>query len=118
MGHGQWGGKLVASGFRRDWKRGILQRDSLVVMKFGGTSVADAAAIGRVVGIVLDERQRSTLPPVVIVSAMAGVTDTLLALAQNAASGDRDEAVRDLEKLRQRHADVTLQLVGDAAARA
>jgi len=89
----------------------------MVVMKFGGTSVADAAAIGRVVGIVHDERQRSGLPPVVIVSAMAGVTDTLLALAQNAASGDRDAAVRDLEKLRQRHADVTLQLVGDAAAR-
>ena len=60
----------------------------------------------------------SGLPPVVVVSAMAGVTDALLALAQSAASGDRDEAVRDLEKLRQRHADVTAQLVGDAAARA
>jgi len=87
-------------------------------MKFGGTSVADAVAIGRVVGIVRDERQRPGLPPVVVVSAMAGVTDCLLALAQTAASGDRDAAIQDLEKLRQRHVDVTRQLVDDDAARA
>ena len=46
-----------------------------IVMKFGGTSVADADAIARVVGIVKAARESSGLPPVVIVSAMSGVTD-------------------------------------------
>ena len=43
-----------------------------IVMKFGGTSVGDAKAIGRVVEIV---RGRLKQRPVVVVSAMARVTD-------------------------------------------
>jgi aspartate kinase len=48
-----------------------------IVMKFGGTSVADAAAIENVARIVSAERAAF---PVVVVSAMSGVTDALLAL--------------------------------------
>jgi aspartate kinase len=47
-----------------------------VVMKFGGTSVADAAAFENVARIVNAERAAS---PVVVLSAMSGVTDALLA---------------------------------------
>ena len=47
-----------------------------VVMKFGGTSVADAAAFENVALIVSAERAAF---PVVVVSAMSGVTDALLA---------------------------------------
>jgi len=83
-----------------------LKNDSFVVMKFGGTSVADAAAIARVVDIVRAELQRSGIPPLVVVSAMGGVTDALLTLAQTAADGDREAATRGLENLRQRHLDV------------
>ena len=46
-----------------------------IVMKFGGTSVADADAIMRVVGDRQGRARHSGLPPVVIVSAMSGVTD-------------------------------------------
>jgi aspartate kinase len=46
-----------------------------VVMKFGGTSVADAAAFENVARIVASERDAR----VVVVSAMSGVTDSLLA---------------------------------------
>src|SRR5829696_5582872 len=46
-----------------------------IVMKFGGTSVADAAAFENVARIVAAEREAS---PVVVVSAMSGVTDALL----------------------------------------
>ena len=53
-----------------------------IVMKFGGTSVADRDAILRLVRIVDAERQRAT--PVVVVSAMSGVTDQLLRLAAEA----------------------------------
>src|SRR5678816_2526639 len=47
-----------------------------IVMKFGGTSVADAAAFENVARIVDAERAAF---PVVVVSAMSGVTDALLA---------------------------------------
>ena len=50
----------------------------MIVCKFGGTSVADAGAIARLVEIV---RARSAERPVVVVSALAGVTDALLGLA-------------------------------------
>ena len=58
--------------------------DDVVVMKFGGTSVEDAAAIRRLIGIV---RSRLGSRPVVVVSALARVTDQLLE-AGNAAAAD------------------------------
>jgi len=53
-------------------------RADLVVMKFGGTSVENAKAILRTTEIVRGRRERG-LKPVVVVSAMAKVTDLLLA---------------------------------------
>src|SRR5260221_5006380 len=58
--------------------------DDVVVMKFGGTSVEDSAAIRRLIGIV---RSRLDTRPVVIVSALAGVTDQLLEAGNVAANG-------------------------------
>ena len=46
-------------------------------MKFGGTSVQDAQAIDRVAAIV---RERLNERPVVVVSALAKITDQLLAM--------------------------------------
>src|SRR5215208_2939872 len=53
----------------------------MIVAKFGGTSVADAEAIGRLIDIV---RRRIVDQPVVVVSALARVTDRLLSLAAEA----------------------------------
>jgi len=58
-------------------------------MKFGGTSVASAEAIGRVADIV---RARIERHPVVVVSAMGRTTNALLAIASTAAVGERDRA--------------------------
>ena len=55
-------------------------REQLVVMKFGGTSVEDAKAIDRTAAIVRGRRERG-MEAVVVVSAMAKVTDQLLAAA-------------------------------------
>ena len=52
----------------------------MIVMKFGGTSVGDAAAINQAVEIVHGRIARA---PVVVVSAMARVTDALLRLARD-----------------------------------
>jgi len=53
----------------------------MIVMKFGGTSVQDAKAIDRVAHIV---QGRAADRPVVVVSAMAKVTDSLLAMGKAA----------------------------------
>lgn len=58
--------------------------DDVVVMKFGGTSVEDAGAIERLIAIV---RSRVNQQPVLVVSALAKVTDQLLEAGQAAAHG-------------------------------
>ena len=55
------------------------------VHKFGGASLADSAAVRHAVDII---RRHRAEPTVVVVSAMAGTTDALLAVAQQAGSGD------------------------------
>jgi aspartate kinase len=75
----------------------------MVVQKFGGTSVADPAAIRRLIDIVRTARARDGRGPAVVVSAMSGVTDALLAVAATAGSSRSDEALSRVEQLRERH---------------
>lgn len=71
-------------------------------MKFGGTSVKDAEAMRRVAGIVARETARSSAP-IVVVSAMSGVTDQLLAAVASADAGDSASAVAHIWAIRDRH---------------
>ncbi len=87
-----------------------LARPQIVVMKFGGTSVEDAVAMKRTASIVRGRRERG-LQPVVVVSAMAKVTDQLLAAAAAAGVGNRDEALTLSIKLRERHLQTAADLV-------
>src|SRR6201996_8187678 len=81
-----------------------------VVMKFGGTSVEDADAINRTAKIVQGRSARGQRP-VVVVSAMAKVTDQLLAAASAAGRGDRSGALAISARLRNRHCDTSAQLL-------
>jgi len=81
----------------------------MIVMKFGGTSVEDAKAIDRAASIV---KARLPLKPVVVVSAMAKVTDALLAMARAAGAGDRDTALQLSRTLRERHYNTAGELLG------
>lgn len=91
----------------------------MIIMKFGGTSVGDATAIRQVVLAVIGGRAES---PVVVVSALSKVTDTLLALEAMATAGEAaglDEGVQALER---RHDEVAealniLPQVDDALTR-
>src|SRR4051794_6234393 len=74
-----------------------------VVMKFGGTSVADQEAIGRLTRIVAQQIAKDSQPPVVVVSALAGVTDKLIAIAQLAEEGAGERASIELKALLDRH---------------
>jgi aspartate kinase len=72
----------------------------MIVMKFGGTSVESAAAIERVARIV---KAREARRPVVVVSAMGKTTNKLLAIADTAIRGDREEYIRQVHDLRDFH---------------
>ena len=90
-------------------------RPNLVVMKFGGTSVEDARAIGRTAAIVAGRRARG-LQAIVVVSAMARVTDQLLAAASAAGAGDKAGALAIAARLRHRHAETATELLPNPAA--
>ena len=87
---------------------------SVVVMKFGGTSVEDPAAIGRTAAIVAG-RVALGKQPVVVVSAMAKVTDQLLRAAAASAEGDRTGALAISSRLRARHRETAAALVKNSA---
>ena len=72
----------------------------MIVMKFGGTSVQDAAAIEQVTEIVRSKLDRR---PVVVVSAMAKATDALLKIARLAGARRFEQAAAVIEELRARH---------------
>ncbi|HEU4509472.1 MAG TPA: lysine-sensitive aspartokinase 3 [Pyrinomonadaceae bacterium] len=84
-----------------------------IVMKFGGTSVADAPAFENVARVVGAQRDAS---PVVVVSAMSGVTDRLLAAATIASERNAHEAISSLEDLFDRHKREAKQLLAASEA--
>ena len=85
----------------------------MIVLKFGGTSVGDAEAIDRTARIVATRVNRG---PIVVVSALAGVTNDLIGLAEQAVKGHLIGALRAIEGLRERHLTQTELLLGSSEA--
>src|SRR6187549_45707 len=87
-----------------------------VVRKFGGTSVGGGKRLGDVARLVEELGAAGSL---IVASAMAGVTDTLVELGEQARSGAIDAAQHLAARLAQQHhrAIVELGLGGDAALR-
>ncbi len=75
----------------------------MIVMKFGGTSVGTADAIRKTAQAVLSSRAES---PIVVVSALAKVTDALLALEGLATAGDASRLDAAVQALERRHDEV------------
>ena len=86
--------------------------DDVVVMKFGGTSVEDATAIRRLIGIV---QGRLGARPVVVVSALARVTDQLLEAGNAAAAGHLGSALAIVRSIYVRHEQLADSLVDESA---
>ncbi len=86
-------------------------------MKFGGTSVADEAAIRRVTLIVRQQIERQPPGdrlPVVVVSALSKVTDGLLHVARSMESGERDLAIARLTEIGERHVAIASAVTSGA----
>jgi aspartokinase/homoserine dehydrogenase 1 len=78
------------------------------VLKFGGTSVGSAASIQTLLNILKGE-VKNEVKPVVVLSAMGGVTNLLASMAEDAANGK--EFTAQLAELERRHFDVVKTLL-------
>src|SRR6478672_5997490 len=85
------------------------------VHKFGGASLADSAAVRHAVDII---RRHAKEPTVVVVSAMAGTTDALLGVAQQAGAGESRTVASLIARLRSRHEEVARSLLPSGRGRA
>jgi len=88
---------------------------ALRVMKFGGTSLGDAQRIRGAAEIVAQAAQIG--PVVTVVSAMAGVTNSLVAAAEKSAGGDAKAAARLADQLTARHREAVEALLPDRVKR-
>ena len=88
----------------------------MIVMKFGGTSVKNAEMIERVIDIVQSRSDRSLL---VVLSAMAGVTDSLHECAEAAHRGREERALELFEsQIVQKHCEAVNQLLNNPVQKA
>lgn len=79
----------------------------MIVMKFGGTSVGSADAILRVCTII---KSRLAQQPIVVTSAVGGVTNKLVALTKHAGAGEREKADALIDQIITQHRDIIKKL--------
>ena len=92
------------------------------VLKFGGTSVGNGERIRRVAAIIADtvkdaEKDAEAHFPVMVVSAMSGVTDQVLRIARAACAGEREICDEELAALRQKHREAAEKVTFDDEGR-
>ncbi len=87
-----------------------------LTMKFGGTSVGSPEAIAQVVEIVRDHMDGGH-QLAVVVSAMSGVTDSLLESASAAAAGDKEAYAAINASIAQKHHDAIDSLIASQSGR-
>jgi aspartokinase/homoserine dehydrogenase 1 len=87
----------------------------LQVMKFGGTSVGNAACIARTAQIIADGAKHWQC--IAVVSAMSGVTNRLIEAAKRAEAGESNAGAEIVDELRKQHEAALVTLVADENAR-
>ena len=77
------------------------------VMKFGGTSVGKPERMQQVTALITREAE----PKIVVLSALSGTTNALVEIGHSIASGEREQARRQIEKLQGHYQDFIRELV-------
>ncbi len=80
----------------------------MIVLKFGGTSVGSAESLRKAIEIVESVSDRG---PIVVVSALSGVTNRLVDAVEAAAAGDLEKAREAVKDIRRRHEEIAWELV-------
>ena len=89
----------------------------MLVMKFGGTSVGSAERMQDVLSIVKKAKSNNKgAAPLVVLSAMSGVTNSLVKAADRAVARDLKAALAEVQSIRQKHDEAIDQALGDDAA--
>src|SRR5258708_24455551 len=84
--------------------RSNLMESSVQIIKFGGTSVGSGERIRHVANIIAHKlNDPGEAFPIVVVSAMSGVTDQLLRIARLACTGEHQHCTLELSALKQKH---------------
>lgn len=83
------------------------------VMKFGGTSVGKPERMHQVAELITQDAE----PKIVVLSALSGTTNALVAISDSIASGDRDAAKRKIDELEAHYRSFVTSLVTTDAAR-
>src|SRR5579875_2755366 len=91
---------------------------SVSVLKFGGTSVGNGERIRQVASIIATTRAEEAHFPVVVVSAMSGITDQLLRIARCASTGEDAMCEQEITALCQKHRDAVEQAIQDTELQA
>ena len=86
----------------------------MITMKFGGTSVGDIPRLREVVSII---QSNAAEHPVVVASAMGGVTDVLLQTAQLAVQRETGQVEAHIGALKERHLQIVSELIRSADRR-
>jgi aspartate kinase len=86
-----------------------------LVMKFGGTSVGSSDALLKAAHIILEE-YKTHKKIIVVVSAMSGITNHLIACAKSAEQGDEKGYLSNISKIKERHLEVISALPYSAQA--
>jgi bifunctional aspartokinase / homoserine dehydrogenase 1 len=107
--------RLPVSAFPHDRQSYRRINKTVRVLKFGGTSVGDVPAIRKTVDVIQAASLRSSV--VVVVSAMAGVTNKLLEAARCAEVGERKSVNLILKRLRSQHSGAVNSLIESAEER-
>ncbi|GAA4323900.1 aspartate kinase [Flaviaesturariibacter amylovorans] len=84
------------------------------IMKFGGTSVGKPQRMHEVARLITTDREEK----IVVLSAVSGTTNALVAISQQLATGDRAEARRLIDALEEQYRAFVPELVQTDAARA
>lgn len=79
----------------------------MIVMKFGGSSVADAECMRAVAALVQQQLSRA---PLVVLSAMGKTTDALFAAARQAVTGGLEPALQAFTRLEAHHRQTAAEL--------
>lgn len=87
----------------------------MIVMKFGGTSVGSKERFEQVYSLVSRAREEDG-PPLVVVSAMSGVTNALIEAANLAVRRDLEGALAQIEMVRNKHIDAVKGLLNQGRA--
>ncbi len=91
---------------------------SVSILKFGGTSVGSGERIRRVANIIAHHiNEPGETFPVVVVSAMSGITDQLLRIAHYSYTDRLEECEHELSALKQRHVEAVEKAVHNREGR-